>query len=216
MIGIGNTLWRGSTFNCPDTTNEIILRHSQFSRSEGTSGNCNNGAIVARSVDVVGNCFRSQLDVNVSASFNNRNVQCDHNSNTGTRRIGTSTLNVISGKAMTTLVYLSITILSNKINVPVSNPYPPPNDVNLTDIGEGQVTFNWSSPCPSIDYVITSDCGTCPASTNTTSVTCSGLQLPTQADGVVCSISISSRACDVIGNSSTPGILAGVRLKPFF
>ena len=108
VIGIGNTLWRGSTFNCPDTTNEIILRHSQFSRSDGTSGNCNNGAIVARSMDVVGNCFRSQLDVSVSASFNNRNVQCDHNSNTGTKRIGTITLNVISGKPMTTLVQLPV------------------------------------------------------------------------------------------------------------
>ena len=97
VIGIGNTLWRGSTFNCPDTTNEIILRHSQFSGSEGTSGNCNNRAIVAQSVDVVDSCFISQLNVTVSESFNNRNVQCDHNSNTGTRRIGTSTLNVISG-----------------------------------------------------------------------------------------------------------------------
>ena len=93
-----------------------------------------------------------------------------------------------------------------------SNPYPPPNDVNLTDIGEGQVTFNWSSFCSSIDYVITSDCGTCPVTTNTTSVTCLGLQLPTQSDGVVCSINVSSSVCGVIGNPSTPGILAGVHV----
>ena len=97
VIGIGNTLWRGSTFNCPDTTNEIILRHSQFSRSEGTSGNCNNGAIVARSIGVESDCFTSQLNITVSAGLTNKTVQCDHNSAGGTASVGTSTLNVITG-----------------------------------------------------------------------------------------------------------------------
>ena len=95
IIGGGNTLWRGSAFNCPSTTNEIILRHSQFNSVGGTSGSCNNEAIVGRSVrDESSNCFTSQLSVTVSESLNSRVVECDHNSNTGTRDIGSAILSV--------------------------------------------------------------------------------------------------------------------------
>lgn len=100
IVGGGNTLWRGSAFNCPSTSNEIVLRHSQFGGRNGTFRSCNNGAIAGRSIDVENNCFTSQLNVTVSTSVNNRTVQCDHDSNDETQitLIGKEIINVISGK----------------------------------------------------------------------------------------------------------------------
>ena len=98
IVGGGNTIWRGTAFDCPSTTNEIILRHSTFG-STGTSGTCNSGTIVGQSVRVEGTCFTSQLDVTVSESLNSGVVQCDYNSNRGTTNIGSAILNVVSGKS---------------------------------------------------------------------------------------------------------------------
>lgn len=82
-IGGGATLWGGTTFNCPTLRNEILLRHSQFSSPEGTTGECNNGAIIGKSTGVENNCYTSQLNVTVSGSLNNKTVTCVHNSDTG-------------------------------------------------------------------------------------------------------------------------------------
>ena len=98
IVGGGNTLWRGSAFDCESTSDEIILRHSTFGTT-GTSGTCNSGTIVGQSVGVEDTCFTSRLNVTVSESLNSRAVQCDHNSNTGTRNIGSAILNVVSGKS---------------------------------------------------------------------------------------------------------------------
>ena len=71
--------------------------------STGTSQSCNSGAIVGRSLSVENNsitCFISELDITVSESLNSRVVQCDHNFNTRTTNIGSSTLNVVSGKGI--------------------------------------------------------------------------------------------------------------------
>ena len=95
--GTGNTLWRGTAFDCISSSNEILLRHSQFG-SGGASGDCTGGALTARSLGVEnGNCYVSQLNATVSTTFNGQSIQCKHNSNTGTRLIGESVLNVVSG-----------------------------------------------------------------------------------------------------------------------
>ena len=94
---MGNTLWSGTAFNCPSSSNEIVLRHSQFG-SGGASGDCTGGALVARSLRVEnGNSFVSQLTATVSTAFNNQSIRCEHNSNAETRIIGESVLNVVSG-----------------------------------------------------------------------------------------------------------------------
>lgn len=96
-VGGGQTIWTGTAFSsCPRAENEIILRHSRFNTA-GDTGNCNNGAIVGRSVDAVNNCFTSQLNVTVSASLNNKTVQCIHSTNES-ELIDIVSLNVISGK----------------------------------------------------------------------------------------------------------------------
>ena len=98
-MGGGNTVWRGSAFNCSSKANQIILRHSRFGASAGgTSGSCNNGAIVGQSVGVEnGQCFISQLRVSVSETLNSRAVRCDYSAIDETL-IGAAVLNVISGE----------------------------------------------------------------------------------------------------------------------
>jgi hypothetical protein len=94
-VGTGNTLWTGTAFDC--ATNGIILRHERFSQSGGAVGVCNNDAIDGRSVGVENNCYTSEIDVTVSATFNNKTIQCIHNSGTGINTIGTSVITVFEG-----------------------------------------------------------------------------------------------------------------------
>ena len=89
--GAGTTLWGGSAFDCSRSGNEILLRHSQFAQSQGTTGSCNNGAVVARSIGVTNGCYTSELSVTVSTSLNNKTIQCSHDSSMGMRIIDTST-----------------------------------------------------------------------------------------------------------------------------
>ena len=68
--------------------------------------------------------------------------------------------------------------------------------------------FNWTpaiSNCSTPQYSITSDCGTCPAVTNATTAICSNLQLTTNTN--LCSFRVSSHACDLSGNPSSPTIV---------
>ena len=77
--GSNTTIWGGSAFNCATAGNEINLIHPS-----GTSGECNNGAILGQSVTVDGTHFTSQLNVTVSSELNNKTVTCSSDSgNTG-------------------------------------------------------------------------------------------------------------------------------------
>ena len=73
---IGSSVWRGTAFNCPGSSNVISLGHSLFNTSGGTSGTCSSGAIAAESVGVVDNCYTSRLMVTVSSSLNETTVEC--------------------------------------------------------------------------------------------------------------------------------------------
>ena len=95
--GSGNTIWSGTAFNCETKMNEIILRHSQFNES-GSSGNCNDGAIMAQSLRVINNtCYSSQLNVTVDLDMNNKTIQCSHSFETITIR--EATISVVTGKS---------------------------------------------------------------------------------------------------------------------
>lgn len=96
MVGGGSTVWSGTALNCPQSNSEITLRHSQFVSSQAF-GICNDGDIEGQGLQVVNNCYTSQLSVTVSEDFNNRTVQCVVNSNQGTREVGQSLLSVASG-----------------------------------------------------------------------------------------------------------------------
>ena len=72
------TMWGGSAFDCAG--NGIILGHENF--IGGTSGECNDGAIVGQSVDVSGAYYTSQLNIIVSDGLNNKVVTCSSDSMT--------------------------------------------------------------------------------------------------------------------------------------
>ena len=100
-----------------------------------------------------------------------------------------------------------ITLIKNVPDIAVTNHYPPPDNVYVADARTGTLVFNWTpviSNCSTafLQYSITSDCGACPTVTNLTTATCSDLQLSTNA--VMCQFSVSSHACGLVGNSSSP------------
>ena len=118
-------------------------------------------------------------------------------------------------KSLESILMLFLTELSPWIQfhsfliITEENLYPPPNDINLADVQPGKLIFNWTSVisnCSTLQYNIasTSDCGTCTVVTNTTAFTavCSDLLLT--ANAIVCHFSVSSHACDLIGNPSVP------------
>ena len=100
-----------------------------------------------------------------------------------------------------------------------TNPYPPPDNLYLADVQAGKLIFNWTSiisnNCSTLQYSITSDCGTCPNATNRTTATCSDLQLTTNAR--LCHFRVSSHACSLVGHPSSPiaVVLKGALISEF-
>ena len=93
VVGLGSTIWKGSAFVCPTAQNQIVLRHSEFNRTDLVL--CG-GDIVATRLRVDGDCFTSQLSVNISDQVNNTTVMCAHNSIDEV--IFLSTIRIVSGE----------------------------------------------------------------------------------------------------------------------
>jgi hypothetical protein len=75
----GATTWTGTAFDC--SGNEIVLIHTFFSYPyREVAGECNNGAIVARSLSAEGNNYTSQLNVIVTPEIVGKSIECryDH------------------------------------------------------------------------------------------------------------------------------------------
>ena len=97
--GPGSTLWKGTAFRCSSTQNEIILQHSRYNSSGGTTRYCNDRAIVGQSLRVENNeLYVSQLNVTISMDMNEKTIECAHTTAAGLRTIGVRTLSVLSGK----------------------------------------------------------------------------------------------------------------------
>ena len=103
-FGPGTTQWEGTAFS--SECNSITLRHSQFS-SPGARGSCDNinGRIVGRSVDVVGQCFTSLLNVTISdSSLDGTNILCVHVNNGVRKDIGIHTIAITTGTRSITMI----------------------------------------------------------------------------------------------------------------
>ena len=98
-MGGGGTQWGGTAFNCPRTSNEIVLRHSLYTTASGTSGDCNEGAVTARSIaaNVTQKSYTSQLYMTVQNISSAVTIECIHDSSSGLILIGNSTIKVVSG-----------------------------------------------------------------------------------------------------------------------
>ena len=92
ITGSGLIVWRGTAFECPSSSNEIVL-------SQGSSGIqevCNDGAITGRIIRVENNTYVSQLTVSVSAKMIDRNISCFHDGTTQ-NLIGSSLITLTTG-----------------------------------------------------------------------------------------------------------------------
>ena len=98
-------------------------------------------------------------------------------------------------------------------------PYPPPDkpSLSIVDLGLRWITFTWSPvapDCPAIHYnILASNCGSCPTTTNHTTVTCT--DVPVEHDGDACTFSLEAVVCEsVTGNVSNTaqGLFKGTLL----
>lgn len=84
----------------------------------------------------------------------------------------------------------------------------PPNSVRVSDAYEGTLVFNWTSPiqnCKSLSYQISSDCGSCTETTNTTTVNCSVGAITHETSN--CTFSVQSVVCGRTGAANRPVIV---------
>ena len=90
VLGGLATVFQGNALNCGATNDEITLLHSRFNTTSGTDGSCNDGAIVARSVNVESNCYTSTLNVTfISPTLIGRMIKCIKDDGTTSILIGT-------------------------------------------------------------------------------------------------------------------------------
>ena len=94
ICGPGSTVWQGSALQCQSS--EISLRHSQFNSQ--AHGQCNDGAIVARSVGSQDGCYMSVLNVTVGQDMIDQTIECAYdNIQTGKLIINQTTLRLTQG-----------------------------------------------------------------------------------------------------------------------
>ena len=101
-VGGGITVWQGSAFQCPESSNEIALRHSQFFES-AHAGVCNDGAICAYAVSIPApDCYVSNLTVYITPALEGRTVRCEYDGGTAAvNLIGSFTLNITRSELCT-------------------------------------------------------------------------------------------------------------------
>ena len=77
-------MWKGSgtTFDCNNTHNEIVLLHNQY--VPGVSRMCSNGSIQAQSLRVnpENTTYTSQLNITVSSDMIGQNITCQYEDGT--------------------------------------------------------------------------------------------------------------------------------------
>lgn len=204
IVGSGTTVWRGSSFNCLEEANEIILQHN--SKFLGSSEPC--GGVVGSGLAVENNnCYTSQLTFTIEAESNIETISCRHN---GPVIIGSTRLTVISGENsyMKFVRYMYHNIICDQYCWSFSSgpgELPPPMIITLSGIQQGVLNFTWNSVlnCTRVGYNITttSGCGTCEVSTGASAI-CSNPPVSTGAS--VCNFSVYSEACGFSGTPSNP------------
>ena len=106
--GVSVTVWRGSTFECPNNEIQLALRHFRG----GISGDCNNGRIIGRSINTTSDSdgikYISQLiiQIDVNDTLEGRTVECLHDNFTQEVLVGAYTISYIRG---TLILYYRVT-----------------------------------------------------------------------------------------------------------
>jgi hypothetical protein len=71
----------------------IVLYHHQFSHPQGTTKECNNGAIIARSLHGENGTYTSQLSVTVTSELIGDTIECAHDNGTDIKVVGMTIIN---------------------------------------------------------------------------------------------------------------------------
>lgn len=203
-VGNGFTQWSGSAFDCPGLGDEIFLSHNGF--IDGIHKECNNGAIIGRSLQVNGSCYTSQLTVNISANLNGTTIECTYDTGSVLERIGSTTIMITAGSQ----IYYSVSCDCHNPDCMHTDPFLPPENIHLADIKPGKLTFSWTPIallCSELTYEILSDCGECPTATNSTFVSCTiESSQPTN-----CTFAVRSIVCGGIAGSWSNAIKVMLR-----
>ena len=93
--GPGNTIWRGSAFDCEERNQEISLQHSLFSSPGGANRRCGNFTGHSLSVEI--NHYTSQVSVPFSLDLIGKNIQCSYDNGAQTVLVGNTTISVTAG-----------------------------------------------------------------------------------------------------------------------
>ena len=230
----GATIWSGTAFSgCPQ--DDILLQHRQFTPTGGTTGSCNNGVIVGRSLDEQGNNYTSQLNVTITPETAGKTIMCSYDALDGQNiMIKFSTItpgnhapllynNYIADKQYIRqnlvshlyIMFLELFDQMHAVTCITAGHLSPPNKLFISSANFilRRLTFSWSSvalDCPVIRYnILASNCGSCPTTTNHTNVTCT--DVPTENS--VCTFAIQTVLCgSLIGNKSDPVIVTTTTL----
>ena len=173
----GSTIFRGRSFkfiNCTGNIDGLALPHSQFNCPQGTKRSCNNGAIIAQSLQGGNDTYTSQLSITVTSELIGDAIECAHNNGTDTsiKVVGIAIINDTG----VNLVLISVYIMS--IKLPHAGYFSTsPDKIYISKVGfhPNQLTFQWNSvapDCSTVHYnILASICGSCPTTTNHTNVT---------------------------------------------
>lgn len=189
------TVWRGSAFNCPSTSNAIVLHHSQYT-SGNSSGECSDHDILGRGVSVVNSTYVSILNVTVNSNYpyyRNKMIECVYSDGSRLIPIGRIMINA-SLPTGNTNHFVSLFYSPTCFN---TEPVWSPTDVHMSDISSIFITFSWSavaSDCRNIKYNLHAEnCGICPIATVHTAVSCNNPVI----DGRVCHFRAESVICGI-------------------
>ena len=205
VCGEGATAWTGSLFDCPG--DNIILRHVGFYHENiSVTGECNNRALIARSIGIITKnctpCFISQLSFSANIVIGNDTIECVHIDGTTETIVDITTIAIIT-TGIYSNYYIYLFVLYKKKNYHVE-PAPPPTEIHLIDITQTYLLFHWnqiswagSGSCSSLIYnIIASNCGTCPNSTTSLFATCTNMTI----NGEICSFAVETEVCgNIIG-----------------
>jgi hypothetical protein len=113
---------------------------------------CNQGAVLAKSIGVLEECYTSQLIITIREEMMNGTIECIHDN------------------------FIERTTVNQKSLMITENPFPPPTNIYIESSDSHQITFAWDEvtvQCSSLQYIITAfNCGVCPNTTADKNITC--------------------------------------------
>ena len=211
IAGRGATIWKGTVLSQCENS-QILLRHSQFPQSVNNSGvskvcNTSYGQIVGQSIEAVNETFTSHLLVSIHQNLDGQQVQCIHDNGSHVPGIvGTHQITITTSKLITIHVHkFFLTFI-------LAAPFVSPTDISLTNVGRAQLTFTWShvsQRCSALYYnVLTFNCGECPNTTTSNSITCHNVLVIPQNPPHFCTLIVQSVVCgNINGINSEPLVI---------